>query len=174
MEYSSVDTTTAMDDRAGFSDRDTSYIDPHTEFDGTMTTSHNLRIEGKATGVINCDGVLTIEENAFVDAEISAASIIVSGEMSGKVRCRGRLEIRTTGIVRGDVKTAALVIVEGARYEGQIAMEPGEEPNAESESTEDAADSPEEGSADDYSFLRRFAPHDPDDEDEDESETPLV
>lgn len=174
MEFSSVDTTSAVDDHGRFSERETSYVDPHTEFDGTMTTSHNLRIEGKASGVINCDGVLTIEDGAHVDAEITAESIVVSGEMSGKVRCRGRLEIRATGIVRGDVKTGALVIVEGARYEGQIAMEGNEASPESTPSAEHSETEPHETSADDYSFLRRFAPHDPDEDGEDENEAPLV
>lgn len=173
MEYSPMDSTAAMEEHTGYPGRETSYIDPHTEFDGTMTTSHNLRIEGHARGMINCDGVLTIEEGAHVDAEISAASIIVSGEMSGKVRCRGRLEIRATGIVRGDVKTGALVIVEGARYEGQIAMEPGEAVEDASDHGE-ASEEPSEQPGDEYSFLRRFAPHEQDDDEDDETEAPLV
>src|SRR5690606_2864208 len=102
-------------------------------------------------------------------------SIIVSGEMAGTVRCRGRLEIRASGVVRGDVKTGALVIVEGARYEGQIAMEATYEGGgafapATAEEPE-VDDLPGQSDEQEYSFLRRFTPSDDDDLDEDEQET---
>jgi cytoskeletal protein CcmA (bactofilin family) len=109
-----------------------------------------------------------VAEGALVDAEIDAASIIVAGEMSGKIRCRGRLEIRSSGIVRGDVQTGALVIHEGARYEGQIAMEmtsvPADGSEGETPVPGGLEDEPAEG---EYSFLRRFAPE------EDELDTDL-
>lgn len=148
-----------------------SYIDPDSTVEGTLRTDRDLRVEGSVSGTIQCDGVLFVAEGALVDAEIDASSIIVAGEMSGTVRCRGRLEIRSTGIVRGDVRTGALVILEGARYEGQIAMEIGQEEAAVS-TGEDIAPPAEPDDHDDeseYSFLRRFAP-DEEDEDDDEME----
>ncbi len=145
-----------------------SYIDPDSTVEGTIRTDRDLRVEGTISGTIQCDGVLFVAEGALVDAEIDASSIIVAGEMSGAVRCRGRLEIRSTGIVRGDVRTGALVILEGARYEGQIAMQAGNQP------VEDAADEPlveseeqlERDDDSEYSFLRRFAPDEDDDNDD--------
>ncbi len=149
-----------------------SYIDPESTVEGTIRTDHDLRVEGSVSGTIQCEGVLMVAEGALVDAEIDAASIIVAGEMSGTIRCRGRLEIQSSGIVRGDVQTGALVIHEGARYEGQIAMEmtnvPSESLDSDSVEPADQDDEPAEG---EYSFLRRFAPEDedvetgPDDED---------
>jgi cytoskeletal protein CcmA (bactofilin family) len=146
-----------------------SYIDPESTVEGTLRTDHDLRVEGSVSGTIQCEGVLMVAEGALVDAEIDASSIIVAGEMSGKIRCRGRLEIRSSGIVRGDVQTGALVIHEGARYEGQIAMEMTTVPAADSGDGEalesvEPEDEPAEG---EYSFLRRFAP------DEDELDTGL-
>lgn len=176
MEYPASDTATRFEGQESFPSTERSYIDPATSINGEVTTERDLRIEGKAQGKISCDGVLTIAEGAIVDAEIVAASIIVAGEMSGKVRCRGRLEIRSTGMVRGDVKTGALVIVEGARYEGQIAMAADE---TESQEYEPGEGSPDDESRsydpnDNFSFLRRFAPEDEDEQEDDRPETPLV
>lgn len=140
-----------------------SYVDPESTIDGTIRTDHDLRVEGSVSGRIQCDGVLLVAEGALVDAEIDAASIVVAGEMSGTVRCRGRLEIQATGIVRGDVRTGALVIHEGARYEGQIAMEASAERVEETElveADEALAEEAEAGQEGGYSFLRRFAPED--------------
>ncbi|MEZ4522242.1 MAG: polymer-forming cytoskeletal protein [Thermomicrobiales bacterium] len=150
-----------------------SYIDPDSTVEGTIRTDHDLRVEGSVAGTIQCEGVLIVAEGALVDAEIDASSIVVAGEMSGTVRCRGRLEIRSTGIVKGDVRTGALVIHEGARYEGQIAMEAVEAAPA-IESEDDPGESAvletdEDSSETEYSFLRRFAPEDDDALPEDET-----
>ncbi|MFW6075195.1 MAG: bactofilin family protein [Chloroflexota bacterium] len=176
MEYPASDTAARFEGQEGFSPSERSYIDPATTISGEIRTERDLRIEGRAEGQITCEGVLTIAEGATVDAEIVAASIIVAGEMSGKVRCRGRLEIRSTGMVRGDVKTGALVIVEGARYEGQIAMETPE--GAIDDGGTDGERGEEEprsyDPSDNFSFLRRFSHEDDEESEDDKPETPLV
>jgi len=147
-----------------------SYIDPDSTVEGTLRTDRDLRVEGSVSGTIQCDGVLFVAEGALVDAEIDASSIIVAGEMSGTVRCRGRLEIRSTGIVRGDVRTGALVILEGARYEGQIAMEvngSAEEPPEGEDVGSAPIETDEREDPSEYSFLRRFAPDEEDEEADD-------
>ena len=154
MSYSGIETPSS-DAYSDSSDRGTSVIDQNSEVEGTYNTSHDLRIEGRLTGSVNCDGVLFISDGAEVDATVEAASIIVSGSLRGKIRCRGRLEITSSGSVGGEVDTATLVIVEGARYEGQISMQ------ANATGTADPEDSPEESepqqAADSYSLLRRYA-----------------
>jgi len=159
-------------DNGSASSGSSSFIDPDSSVEGTLRTDRDLRVEGSVTGTIQCDGVLFVAEGALVDAEIDASSIIVAGDMRGTVRCRGRLEIRSTGIVRGDVRTSALVILEGARYEGQIAMEAGAENDSAPEIQDETVTVEEHEAHDDeneYSFLRRFAPDDDDRDDDDES-----
>lgn len=175
MEYSGANRQNFDASASGQSNM-ASLIDRVTSFDGTLRTERDLRIEGKVTGAISCDGILMIAEGAEVDAEVDAESIIVSGEMAGTVRCRGRLEIRASGIVRGDVKTGALVIVEGARYEGQIAMEATYEGGGaftpQPADEQDVDDLPAQSNEQEYSFLRRFTPSEDemdDEETEDES-----
>lgn len=135
-------------------DRGTSIIDRHSEIDGTYSTTRDLRIEGLLTGSVKCDGVLFIADGAVVDASVDAASVIVSGQLSGSIRCRGRLEITATGSVGGEVETAALVIVEGARYEGEINMS-GNQPEAITEQSPTLS-SRNEDESDAHSLLRRF------------------
>ena len=170
MNSSGMEPAGTMLDQEPIAGGATSFIDPASSVEGTIRTQRDLRVEGTVSGKIFCDGVLMVAEGATVDAEIEAASIIVSGEMSGTVRCRGRLEIRSTGMVRGDVTTGALVIVEGARYEGQIAMDPSAEgatyvePPTEIHQTVDEAY--EEADSQGYSFLKRFTSADTTVEDE--------
>ncbi|HEX5164885.1 MAG TPA: polymer-forming cytoskeletal protein [Thermomicrobiales bacterium] len=139
-------------------------IDANTVIDGTLSTSHDLRIDGHVTGTVMCDGVLHVTEGAEVDATVEAAGIVVAGSLSGAITCHGRLEIRSTGMVRGRVETGRLIVVEGAVYEGQLRMDAEQvEPTpltplptqvAEAE-PEAAAPGQATGS---YSFLRSFTP----------------
>lgn len=152
MSYSGVDPATDGG-YADSSDRGTSVVDAHSEVEGTYNTSRDLRIEGHLTGSVNCDGVLFVADGAEVDASVEAASIIVSGKLRGTIRCRGRLEITATGSVGGEVETQSLVIVEGARYEGQITMLSRNSPDGEAAPV---ATEPDQAS-DSYSLLRRYA-----------------
>lgn len=163
MSYTGIDPSSAGS--FAVADRGTSVVDANSDVEGTYTTSRDLRIEGKLTGSINCDGVLFIADGADVNATVEAASIIVSGRLSGAITCRGRLEITSSGAISGEVQTASLVIVEGARYEGKIAMTGP----AEEVAGTDALDEPGASDASDsFSLLRRYAssPSDPDDSDD--------
>ncbi len=137
-------------------------IDRNTVVDGMLSTSHDLRVDGRVTGNVKCHGVVHISEGAEVDATVEAAGIVVAGTLSGAITCHGKLEIHATGIVRGRVETGRLSVVEGAVYEGQLRMdapaddvdEPEPEPEQEPE-PEPTAVNPTTGS---YSFLRNFTP----------------
>jgi len=139
----------------------TTIIDANTVVDGTLSTSHDIRVEGRVTGTLLCNGVVHIAEGAEVDATVEAAGIVVSGTLSGEIACHGRLEIRSTGTVRGRVETGRLIVVEGAVYEGQLRMDaPAEvEPAPEPSPEEPEPESPPPGQATgSYSFLRSFTP----------------
>ena len=99
-----------------------SVIDRHSDFDGTYSTDRDLRIEGKASGKLRCQGTLHVAQGATVNAEIEAEQVIVAGLLEGTVTCRARLQIMPSGEVKGRITTPSLIISEGARYEGQMEM----------------------------------------------------
>jgi cytoskeletal protein CcmA (bactofilin family) len=108
-------------------DSDTfSVIDRNSIFDGTFHTSRDLRVEGEVKGTIDCKGTLFVASGATVGARVEADNVTVAGDLNGEVRCRGRLQIMPSGKLRGKVVTQTLVINEGAFYEGQLEMAPGE------------------------------------------------
>lgn len=107
----------------GFGTSDSaSVIDRHSDFDGTYSTDRDLRIEGKASGKLRCQGTLHVAQGATVNAEIEAEQVIVAGLLEGTVNCRSRLQIMPSGEVKGRITTPSLIISEGARYEGQMEM----------------------------------------------------
>ena len=108
-------------------DSDTfSVIDRNSIFDGTFHTTRDLRVEGEVKGTIDCKGTLFVANGAVVGARVEADNVTVAGDLNGEVRCRGRLQIMPSGKLRGKVVTQTLVINEGAFYEGQLEMAPGE------------------------------------------------
>ncbi len=99
-----------------------SVIDQYSSFDGTYTSSRDLRVEGQVKGTIVCKGAVHVAQGAVVKASVEAESISVAGALDGEITCRGRLELLQTGRVKGHISTQSLVIHEGAVYEGDMEM----------------------------------------------------
>jgi cytoskeletal protein CcmA (bactofilin family) len=101
-----------------------SVIDPHARFNGKYVSDRDLRIEGEASGEIECSGTLIISPQAKVRSSVTAANVIINGDYEGDVDCGGRFEIGSTGRVKGKVKAQVLVVKEGAHFEGAVMMTP--------------------------------------------------
>ena len=91
-----------------------SVIDPHARFNGKYVSDRDLRIEGEASGEIECSGTLIISPQAKVRSSITAANVIINGDYEGDVDCGGRFEIGSTGRVKARSRTQVLVVKEGA------------------------------------------------------------
>jgi len=101
-----------------------SVIDPHARFNGKYVSDRDLRIEGEASGEIECSGTLIISPQAKVRSAVTAANVIINGDYEGDVDCGGRFEIGSTRRVKGAVKAHVLVVKEGAHFEGAVIMTP--------------------------------------------------
>lgn len=95
---------------------------PETEFEGELTFETSLRILGKFKGDIKTNGLLIIGEDAKVEADISAGSVIIGGYVKGNVEAKSKLEILSTGKIYGNVKTNKLRIADGVIFEGTCQM----------------------------------------------------
>jgi cytoskeletal protein CcmA (bactofilin family) len=104
-----------------------SVIDRHSHFNGLYRTARDLRIEGTAEGEIECEGTVTVAEDARATATVHARNVIIAGSASGEITCRERFTIRPTGEVRGQVQAASLVVEEGAFFEGEFKMATNED-----------------------------------------------
>ena len=108
-------------------DRVTSVLGAGTSFNGKLSGSGGIRIEGAFEGEIELRGLLVIGESGRVTCEqIQAAVVVVAGVVKGNITS-DKLEIRATGRVWGDVATAAFSTEEGAFLQGQITMMEPEE-----------------------------------------------
>ncbi len=104
-------------------ERITSVLGPGVIWEGKITGSGGVRIEGTFEGQIGLRGMLVVGESGRITCEnIRAANVIVAGAVKGNITTQ-KLEIRSTGRVWGDVVTTSFVTEEGAFLRGQIRME---------------------------------------------------
>ena len=138
-----------------------SLVDRHTTVDGSLETQHDLRVEGRVSGTLRCEGVLYVAAGAEVNADVTATDAIIEGLLEGSIACAGRLEIRPTGVVRAGVNTHRLVIHEGAVLEGRLDMaapaEAAEEASGVTGALEPEASTIDSNQPSSYSYLRSFS-----------------
>ncbi len=90
---------------------------------GTLTGTGGIRIDGAFDGEIALRGLVVIGEQGRVTSKhIRAATVIVAGSVKGDITA-GKVEISRTGRVWGDVVTTSFSTEEGAFLRGKITME---------------------------------------------------
>jgi cytoskeletal protein CcmA (bactofilin family) len=101
--------------------RETAWIGQGVVIEGRVTSSQDLRIDGKVEGTIEVgDHLLTVGAQAAVKANLVARSILISGAVVGNVTATERLDLEATGSVEGDISAPRLVMVEGAIVKGKV------------------------------------------------------
>jgi cytoskeletal protein CcmA (bactofilin family) len=104
-------------------ERITSVLGVGVIWQGSITGSGGVRVEGTFEGQIALKGLLVVGETGKVTCEnVRAANVIVAGAVKGNVTAQ-KVEIRATGRVWGDIITTAFATEEGAFLRGQIRME---------------------------------------------------
>ena len=101
--------------------RATAWIGQGVVVEGRITSSQDLRIDGRVEGSIEVgDHVLMVGARAVVKANLVAKSILISGTVIGNVTARERLDLQATGSVEGDISSPRLVMVDGAVVKGRV------------------------------------------------------
>jgi len=95
-------------------------------FNGKLYTKGASRIGGKIEGFIVSEGLLVVEEDAEIYAEIKAEEVIIQGKVKGKLVASGRVELCPTAEFEGDISTSSLIIREGAQFNGHATMDRGD------------------------------------------------
>lgn len=102
---------------------DESLVAREDTFEGQLNTTRGVRILGTVRGGIESAQYVHVEENAHVEADITAEEVVIAGEYSGKLTCRQRVEIRATGRVSGQIDTQKLQLHEGGYFDGELHMQ---------------------------------------------------
>ncbi|HOV13888.1 MAG TPA: polymer-forming cytoskeletal protein [Spirochaetota bacterium] len=91
----------------------------NTVFNGNLSFKDSLKINGTFIGNIDALGLLIIGENASVQANIKAKSIVVYGTVKGDVNAEDRVEMLPTGRVYGNIKAKKIKISDGVIFNGK-------------------------------------------------------
>lgn len=126
-------------------------IGPGTVFDGNLTSSETIRIDGTINGNCNCQQKLIVGTDGTIKGNIDSQSLMVSGKIDGDVFVQGKLELLSTGNIHGNITTKSLIVDEGGCFDGKCIMT-GSVPEALPEPSERTADTPsQDNPADDTS-----------------------
>ena len=107
------------------------FLGKDTSFEGKMVFEGMARLDGKFEGEISSGDILTVGENAVINAEINVDILVVDGRVNGNISASSKIEINSTGRVYGNITTPALVIEEGGFFDGTCKMDEGAEPAVE-------------------------------------------
>lgn len=91
---------------------------------GELHGEGSLIILGRFEGEIVQRGPVHIGPQAWVDANINAAEIIIAGVVRGNLSADARVEILATGSLTGTLKSGGFSAADGAKAKGEISVEP--------------------------------------------------
>ena len=104
-------------------DRVDSVLSAGITWQGQISGTGGLRIEGAFDGEITLRGLVVIGEHGRVTCDqIQAVTLVVAGSVKGNITAQ-RVEIGSSGRVWGDVVTSSFSAEEGAFLRGKITME---------------------------------------------------
>lgn len=94
------------------------------EIKGNIKFSGELMLDGKLEGEIHTDGTLQLGDNATINGNINAQSVVVRGKVHGNINVREKIEIKSKAELFGDIRASKLVIEEGVTYVGKTEVNP--------------------------------------------------
>ncbi|MFK7824698.1 MAG: polymer-forming cytoskeletal protein [Oligoflexales bacterium] len=107
---------------ASFHESAVTILTPGCHFNGKLFCRGSSRIGGKIEGEIISEGLLIIEEEAFITAKIKADEVVIQGQVEGELQASGRVKLESTSKFTGDIVTPSLVINEGSIFNGNTKM----------------------------------------------------
>jgi cytoskeletal protein CcmA (bactofilin family) len=93
------------------------------EFAGEMIFAKPLMIKGRVSGIVRSESDLYIDENAVVEADITAKVVSVKGSVVGNISAREKVELFACASVDGDVVAPQITMETGCRFNGACRME---------------------------------------------------
>jgi len=99
------------------------FLGKDTEFEGKLSFTGAVRLDGKFSGEIFSSGTLIVGESAIIKSQIHVADMIISGEVHGDIFAEKKIEISVPGKLFGNIQTPKLVVEEGVIFEGSCKMQ---------------------------------------------------
>lgn len=98
------------------------HINSDTVIEGSIKARGNLRIDGKLTGSLECQGRVVIGASGLVEGEIRCENAEIEGSIKANIVVSDLLSLKSTAKVQGDIVTKKLAIEPGATFTGSCSM----------------------------------------------------
>ncbi len=92
------------------------------DFSGTLSFDKPFLIRGRVSGQIIAAGLLVIDKDAVVEANISAPRVIIRGEVRGNITAAEKVEISVMGKLFGNVNAPEVFMETGCVFNGHCTM----------------------------------------------------
>ncbi len=103
------------------------FMGAETFFEGKLTYTGAVRLDGRFKGVIRSDDTLIVGETGRIEGELHVGITIIQGEMVGNVYGKERVELHHPGRMIGNITAPVVIMDEGAVFEGNCKMKKKEE-----------------------------------------------
>lgn len=100
------------------------FLGTGTEYQGRLRFSGVVRLDGAFEGEVESAGTLVVGPEAHVKGRLAVSQVVIGGRVEADVEADGKVVLHKTAVFSGSIATPSLIVEEGARFEGQVAMEP--------------------------------------------------
>ena len=113
------------------------FMGGETFFEGKLTYTGAVRLDGRFKGEIRSDDTLIVGETARIEGDVHVGTAVIQGEIVGNVYAKEKVELHHPGRVIGDITTPSVVIDDGAIFEGKCKMKEKKENKKEQKKEKD-------------------------------------
>jgi len=92
------------------------------DFSGTLNFEKPFLIRGRLSGDIIARGLLVVDEEAVVEANINASKVVIRGSVKGDVVASEKVEVTITGKLVGNVTAPEIFMETGCVFNGRCTM----------------------------------------------------
>jgi cytoskeletal protein CcmA (bactofilin family) len=97
-------------------------LSPDIDFSGTLNFEKPFLIRGRLSGEIAARGLLVVDEEAVVEADIRASRVVIRGLVKGNVTASEKVEVTVSGRLEGNVSAPEIFMETGCRFNGRCTM----------------------------------------------------
>lgn len=90
-----------------------------TVIEGKMTTSENIRLDGKIVGEVSCNKKMVMGETGSINGNLKAHNLFTKGKIVGDVNVGEVIHLMGDAFVKGNIHAKKLLVEEGAKYDGE-------------------------------------------------------
>ena len=97
-------------------------LSPDIDFSGILNFEKPFLIRGRLSGEIDARGLLVVDEEAVVAADIRASRVVIRGSVKGNVTAAEKVEITVSGRLEGNVSAPEIFMETGCVFNGRCTM----------------------------------------------------